>query len=99
MIATVLTHLAFHIFDDSIEEQILRDPWNQDRGLRPSPSTQVPSKVTEVYLQCLIKILQSEMFATAPESEGEEWEGGRGGGWEEEWGAGIKSLHCFAFLV
>ena len=30
---------------------------------------------------------QSEMFATAPESEGEEWEGGRGA-WEEEWGAG-----------
>merc|ERR1719381_163406 len=30
-----------------------RDPWNQERGLRPSPST------------------QSEMFATAPESEGE----------------------------
>ena len=27
------------------------------------------------------------MFATAPESEGEEWEGGRGA-WEEEWGAG-----------
>ena len=93
------------IFDTSsqlvffkFEEQFFRDPWNQDRGLRPSPSTQVPSKVIGFYLECLIKILQSEMFATAPESEGEEWEGGRGG-WEEEWGAGIKSLHCFAFLV
>ena len=92
------SQLAFHIFDDSIEERIFRDPWNPDRGLRPSPSTQVSSKVIGFYLECLIKIFQSEMFATAPESEGEEWEGGRGG-WEEEWGAGIKILHCFAFLV
>ena len=46
-------------------------------------------------LKCLIKLLQSEMFATAPESEGEEWEGGREG-WEEDWGAGMKCLHYFA---
>ena len=36
---------------------------------------------------------QSEMFATAPESEGEDWEGGRGG-WEEEWGAGEGLAVC-----
>ena len=90
--------IATSINDDTIEEQTFRDPWNQDRGLRPSPSTQVTYKVIGFNLKCLIKLLQSEMFATAPESEGEEWEGGRGG-WEEEWGAGIKILHCFAFLV
>ena len=43
-------------------------------------------------MEWIIKIFQSEMFATAPESEGEEWEGGRAG-WEEEWGAGIFLLH------
>jgi len=36
---------------------------------------------------------QSEMFATAPESEGEDWEGGRGA-WEEEWGAGEGLAVC-----
>ena len=35
----------FDKLNASIEEQFFRDPWNQDRGLRPSPSTQVPSKV------------------------------------------------------
>ena len=95
MTAIVLSQLVLHIFDDTIEEQTFRDPWNQDRGLRPSPSTQVAFNVIGFNLKCLIKLLQSEMFATAPESEGEEWEGGREG-WEEDWGAGMKCLHCFA---